>query len=285
MKGLIMRWLVLLMPLFALSASADDLDQPSLGMRMVLVSEARESVKDFKPAIPTRIGMIVVGVSPNGPAASVGISPLSIITRLGGKAIENKQHYSDAVGVLEVGKPIDVAGYKLEGEAVRRWKSFTAKLTPAKHRDVVIGGLVRKDDQFKGTAFYTHPQSPENVSDRSELFAYIAEKGNARTLRIKLQYRDKDWLFIEKFMVHINGKNHEFSPAMERHVLRNGGIVEWCDMDAGPKGQAFLRDLVKAGKGTLRHDGSQFQKDRELADDEIDRIGAVLDAFDAMPAK
>lgn len=143
----------------------------------------------------------------------------------------------------------------------------------------------KKDDPILGLAFYLHPESPKSVNQRSELFAYISKKGDNPTLRVKLQYRAEDWLFIKNYVVHIDGKNHEFDvPDIETLVVE-GGICEWVDAVANDKAIEMLRALVKSNKGLLRCVGDQFRKDRDLEGEEVERIASVLEAFDAMKAK
>lgn len=139
---------ILMMTVPVVCFAADDFDRPALGMRMVPISAVREKLKDYKPVMPTRVGTLVTDVSANGPAAAIEITPLTIITKIGGKAVDDQASYEEMRTTLEVGKPVDIAGYKIIVTGVRRWKAFTAKITPAKHRDVAIQALDKKGNNI-----------------------------------------------------------------------------------------------------------------------------------------
>lgn len=261
--------------------------QPSLGVIHAPIADLGDALKDFKPPLPTKNGILVPRTIPNGPFAKSNLAGVSIITKINKTAVTDNDSLKAQILALNVGTPAEVVGYQLVpfGPNVMRWKAFTTKVTPATHRDVILGALRIKRDPIKESTFYHHPGSPDAVNDRSELFVYISQnKAGAVQLRLQLQYVARDWLFIDKYTAHIDGKNYVIAtPEMHRDVI-DGGITEWDDRAATENDLTMLRAIVAKKKVLLRCEGKDYQKDRDLSEGEVDRISDMLMAYDLLRA-
>ena len=109
--------------------------------------------------------------------------------------------------------------------------------------------------------------------------------GKPQGLRIKIQYVSDDWLFIEKYSVKADQKTFHIEPGSFK-VERDNGIVggsnriwEWYDGQVAEQQLQLWDEISRSSKVTLRYGGRQYYKDRELDDDEIDRIAVVLEAY------
>lgn len=266
-----------------LGQTKNDPLRSSLGIIQAPIAEVSELLKDFKPALPTTIGLFVHRAVPNGPAAKANMNGISIITRINKEIVSDRATFAKQMEKIDIGDVVELSGFQLAKTGnITRWKSFTTKVTAAAHRDVVLGALKIKDDPIKSLKFYHHPDSPKSVNERSELIAYISEGKDGPSLRLKMQFVGKDWLFIHSYTVHVDGKNYKVAtPSTERDVFL-GGIVEWDDRPASAEDLTMLRSIVSKKKALLRCEGDQYQKDRDLLPDEVSRIADILTAYDTL---
>lgn len=256
-------------------------DDVAVGVATASVAKVAEVLKESKTTLPTKAGAYVLRTVTNGPAAKAGLAFGDIISSINGKPVRTDEEFLEAVRALEAGKTVPITGYT---NRANKWKHVSAKITPQSWRDVTLGALDSKVDEVSGITSYTHVDSPKSVNERSELYAYVlGTKEGKPTLRLRIQYVAKDWLFIESFLIKAGEKSFTLAaPDMERD---NGAtrIWEWYDAPVTAAELAMLETMTR-GTVTLRQQGDKYKSDRELSRDEQSRLQTVLDAFRILQA-
>lgn len=275
---------------FGNACCADDLsgfDAPGLGVEVISIVEAEDKFKEEKIELPTKNGLILLHVEPNGPAANAKLQRMDIVTNVNKKAVKSTDEFKDVVSSLTIGKEVEVTGYRaLLAQGKLRWKKGSVKVSPCSMRDVVINALRVKTDEIRGTSSFTHSDSTEFVNSQSELYAYIVKSASGvHVLRLHIQYVAKDWLFIKRFNIKADEQVFTLTAEGIRDVERDNGsskVWEWHDRPVGEAEKKMLVAICQAKKVLLRCEGNQYQSDRRLSDPEIHRIRTVLNAYRIM---
>lgn len=263
-----------------------DLDSPAFGVEVIALSDAKDVFKEQKIVLPpTKLGVLLIHVEPHGPVAKAQLHQFDVITNIDRKPIQTIEEFSESVKGLSIGKTYEVAGYRaynVRGKA--NWKKGTVKITPVAKRDVFLHAMRQKRDDVQDITIYTHLDTAEFVNVKSEMFCYFASKNDKLSLHLQIQYVSEDWLFIERFIVKADDQNFTLTANQvdrDNGVKSDGeiGIWEWHDRVVGPNERKVLDAIIKADKVTLRCEGRQYKKDRELSDEEIHRLKTVLTAY------
>lgn len=135
----------------------------------------------------------------------------------------------------------------------------------------------KNEDEFKGTAFYRDPRTP-NYTNRNFIYPYIGQKGDNYWLRLKFQYASDDWLFINNGILLIDGEQYTISGNWERD--NNSGIWEWLDLQVGTNERIILDKLANSESAKVRYEGRQYHDDRTITSKEKDIIKKTLEIFD-----
>ncbi|WP_141589489.1 hypothetical protein [Myxococcus sp. AB056] len=150
-----------------------------------------------------------------------------------------------------------------------------------------VRALRKSDDDVRGITFFEHKDSARHLFSRSEIHAYFAvAKDSAPSLRMRIQYKSDDWLFIERYIIKADDRTFRIDPnfgAIERDH-GSGTIWEWYDVPVRDSEREILNTLAHAKKVTLRHEGKQYYKDRIISPAERKRIAEVLTAYEAILA-
>lgn len=157
-----------------------------------------------------------------------------------------------------------------------------------RQRDLALKGMVKKRDEMRSLTVWRDRAGPAFVNSRSWVGAYIMDPDNGPPfLRMVIYYKASEWLFIERYLVKVDGRDFRFIPddfgtdAVERD---NGyeGIWEWWDVLAEGTRLPFLRALADAKTATIRYEGQQYYRDRAIPASERASLARTLLAFDAL---
>jgi len=123
--------------------------------------------------------------------------------------------------------------------------------------NALLGKLKKKTDEFTGTSFYEHPNTPRYTNTRHYFLPYLAENNGYVTVRFRINYTNDSWLFVEKLAFSIDGDVHDF-PQTEWKRDNSTDIWEWVDVVADASMLELIEKIANSKKTIARFDGSQY---------------------------
>ena len=97
-----------------------------------------------------------------------------------------------------------------------------------------------------------------------------------------IQYTAYDWLFIEKYIINVDGLIYEITPNTYDEIKtdnRNGMIWEWIDREVGFS-EYLLINAVSRGKNVkIRFVGKYYRRDMTITNQQKKALKNVLDAY------
>ena len=133
-------------------------------------------------------------------------------------------------------------------------------------------------DEFKKTSFYYHPLTPKYINI-DWIYPYIGKNGRDIYLRLKLQYEDDDWLFINKVQFLIDGEVIDFADGSFERDNDGGRIWEWGDLPVRSSTINILSRIADSKSTKVRYTGSQYHNDREITSREKKVIKETLAVY------
>jgi len=126
------------------------------------------------------------------------------------------------------------ANLELEKIAEAKKKEEAEKIKKEKQRLANATKKMRKKyDDMKGITWYYDKTSPHYVNSRTNVNAYIGKKDSGTPfMRLVIQYVADDWLFIEKYIIKVDGKTYTITEEKYGEIETDngsGGIWEWLD--------------------------------------------------------
>ena len=187
------------------------------------------------------------------------------------------------ISALKLAAPENAEVASLAGEVRAKQEAQLAADAAAalKRGKTALASLRSKRDDFKQVTWLEDRSAPRYI-DQDGFYAYIGkwDDGTA-TLRLKIQYEDDDWLFIESYQIKVDGYVYDIAPEygdVERD--NDSRIWEWYDTVVSSYERGMLDQIVKAKKVQIRFNGSQYYDTRTLSSSEKRAIENVLLAFD-----
>lgn len=142
-------------------------------------------------------------------------------------------------------------------------------------------------DDIKGITWYYDKGTPK-YNNYNSFHLYMGKNNNGSPwLRLKIQYASSDWLFIESYVVKTDNGSHTISTSRGEVERDNGsgGIWEWYDVSLTDELYYVVKDIINSKNVKIRHNGSQYYKDRVISEKEKQGLKNVLDAYSAMSGK
>lgn len=211
--------------------------------------------------LATFVLLIVLIVSFSGNSDSPEITPTN-------KLSEADKAYSDSIALI--------ASRAKDSIRIEEEKNKIAKKETAEKK---LKAFRSKTDEFNGTTFYHHPQSPK-YTNVNFVYPYFGEKDGTYWLRLTFQYTADSWLFIQRIKIKTDAGQYELAPDFKTD--NNSDIWEWADIQVSPAEYSMLRDMASSKEVLIRYEGRQYQKDRKLTAKEKSVITETLDVFDAL---
>lgn len=161
--------------------------------------------------------------------------------------------------------------------------------TRAKERELAsaLSNMRKKVDEIQGITFYRHKSAPQYLNTRSIVEPYIGVDNSSGQafLRLKISYVADDWLFIEKYIVSMDGATQEI-PVDRFEMKRDnagGEIWEWIDKPANDvRTKILLQRIASSNKVVIRYEGRDYRRDRTIPASEKQMIKDVLAAYEAL---
>jgi hypothetical protein len=141
-----------------------------------------------------------------------------------------------------------------------------------------LASLTKTRDDIGQVTFYSDPTSPiSHNTNNFKLYISKPDDGDA-ILRFAVSYAGNDWLFVQKYIFNIDGKNYEVVPD-EIKKDNTDTVWEWSD-DPITNDWATIATLFAHSKvTTIRYVGKQYYHDRTVTDTEKKAIDNVLNAY------
>lgn len=193
-------------------------------------------------------------------------------------ALTCMSQYPDSPQVIEAQSIRDRAAAELQSIQAGRRRAHASALA----------GMAKKHDDMRDLTIWRDPRAPVYVNSRSWVGSYVVQPANGSPyLRFVIYYTADDWLFIERYLLKIDGVRFELQPDSygDNSVNRDngdGGIWEWWDVPAEGTCLHVLRSLANAKTATIRCEGTHYYKDRDISGDELRAAKHVLAAYDAL---
>jgi hypothetical protein len=176
-------------------------------------------------------------------------------------------------------------------------KKIEAEFIKIKHDDLIIEikkkdekkhifltetkDLYIKTDNLEGITWYQDKSSPRNIN-KNGFYLYIACRDyNYPSLRLKIQYADDDWLFINKYQIYADGVKYLIEPKNDKIKRDNGGgdIWEWLDISVGEVELDILTAVANANNVNIRYVGEKYYEDKTLSVNEKKALKNILDIY------
>lgn len=132
---------------------------------------------------------------------------------------------------------------RLEREKIRKEKEKKEKdkLEEAKKQMRI------KIDELEDIVWYYDKSSPQYVNYNG-FFLYVADLGiGYLSLRFRIQYKGDNWLFIQKYIIYIDGVKYKTIEPEYGDVKRDngtGGVWEWIDLPVNEYNNETLNDKL-----------------------------------------
>ena len=150
-----------------------------------------------------------------------------------------------------------------------------------------LKGMARKHDAMRDIDIWRDNNFPAYVNTRSAVGAYFVGGSYAPSLTFVIYYVADDWLFIQRYLIKVDGRTWEFTPsengtdAVERDN-GEGGIWEWWHTAAEGDKRDCLEALANGKEATVRYEGQHYYRDRKIGPEERAAIRRTLAAFEAL---
>jgi hypothetical protein len=144
-----------------------------------------------------------------------------------------------------------------------------------------------KFDDVRGITWY-YDKSTTKYNSENSFHLYIGRDQTGKTwLRFRISYTDEDWLFMESFIVKVDEASYSLY-ADRSEIERDNGygdIWEWYDTNVTSQIYSIVNEVINGKSVKLRHNGSQYYKDRIITEKEKQALRNVLDAYEALGGK
>ena len=181
---------------------------------------------------------------------------------------------------------IEKADIEIEKLAEAKKKEKAEKERKEKQRLANATKKMRKSyDDMKGITWYYDKTSPKYVNSRTNIYSYIGKKENSKPfLRFVIQYVADDWLFIEKYIIKVDGKTYTITEDKygEIETDNGGGIWEWLDRSADSDEFEIMKAIANGKQVKIRFSGKKYHKDRTVTSKEKIAMKNIIDAYEAL---
>lgn len=128
-----------------------------------------------------------------------------------------------------------------------------------------------QNDEFKGVKFI-QPKSAPKYTNYNGFYVYFGiQNSSVNPLRLRMQYRSDDWLFIKGCTFLIDGQTYELMTGnFERD--NDSEIWEWYDEELNQSSALIVEKLLSCKSAKVRYQGSQYYDDRVITASQLKAI-------------
>jgi hypothetical protein len=142
-----------------------------------------------------------------------------------------------------------------------------------------------KVDDMNDVTWYYDKTSPQ-YTNYNGFYAYIGtSKGSKPWLRLVIQYAADDWLFIEKYIIKVDGQTYNITEDSYGEIKTDngsGGIWEWLDRKVGYSEYQIIKAVANGKDIKIRFNGKDYYKDKTITGQQKIALQNVLDAYEAL---
>jgi len=142
-----------------------------------------------------------------------------------------------------------------------------------------------KVDDMNDVTWYYDKTSPQ-YTNYNGFYAYIGtSKGSKPWLRLVIQYAADDWLFIEKYIIKVDGQTYNITEDSYGEIKTDNGsgdIWEWLDRKVGYSEYQIIKAVAKGKDIKIRFNGKDYYKDKTITAQQKIALQNVLDAYEAL---
>ncbi|MEO3946756.1 hypothetical protein [Gorillibacterium sp. CAU 1737] len=149
-----------------------------------------------------------------------------------------------------------------------------------KQRNAMLAGFRTKYDEVRELDFYMSQSSPE-YDDINAFYPYLVKKNDQLNLRLRIQYKGEDWLFINHYIFKVDQETFDLYPEYDDVKRDNSGFSVWEYYDySAVDSIEMLHKIVNSTKTIIRRNGDQYYSDYIVTQDEKDSLRAILEAYE-----
>jgi len=142
--------------------------------------------------------------------------------------------------------------------------------------------MYSKYDKIEGITWYHDKSSPQYVNYNA-FYLYIGiQKKNSPWLRWRVSYAADDWFFIKSFFIKYDGKRFNKDEPVFKTDNGSGEIWEWYDDTPTNEEIKMLLDVAHSQTATIRFNGNQYQRDKDITKAQKQAILNVIDVYKAL---
>ena len=142
-----------------------------------------------------------------------------------------------------------------------------------------------KVDDMNDVTWYYDKTSPQ-YTNYNGFYAYIGtSKGSKPWLRLVIQYAADDWLFIERYIIKVDGQTYNITEHSYGEIKTDngsGGIWEWLDRKVGYSENQIIKAVANGKDVKIRFNGKDYYKDKTITQQQKAALRNVLDAYEAL---
>lgn len=172
-----------------------------------------------------------------------------------------------------------------EAEERARREREAAERRERERRERALASTRKKRDDIRSVTWYYHRNTPQYINSRSDIHLYVGrfDSGTINP-RLEIRYVADDWLFIRNFVIKTDDRTFAISMGHFDVERDNGSgeIWEWIDIPAEAREMEILRAIAESEKAVIRHEGSQYYKDRTITSREKQAIRDMLSVYESL---
>ena len=152
----------------------------------------------------------------------------------------------------------------------------------------------KKIDDLEGITWYYDKTSPRYTNSNG-FYLYIGDSGHkASWLRLRIQYKGDNWLFISKYIIYVDGVEYRTINPEYGDVKRDngyGGVWEWTDILLTTYSEetigdfSVLRAIFRGKDVKVRFVGQKYVQTITITNEQKKAINNVLEAYKALGGK
>lgn len=124
-------------------------------------------------------------------------------------------------------------------------------------RASILRRMKKDTDEFNGNVFYEHPNTPRYTDTRSYLAVYAGQNGGRVWLRMRLNYTNDSWLFVEDAALNIDGETVRL-PYFDWKRDNDSEIWEWIDVTVDASLRVTLEKIAASKSTIVRFNGQKY---------------------------
>lgn len=170
----------------------------------------------------------------------------------------------------------DMATAAAEARKAKEAEEAQAKRAVAQ----AMQNMTKSTDEIKGITWVRHRQQSPNGKQVSLYFGTRNGQTAGMPLRMKIQYADPDWLFVNSVTIKADDQVINLGKMDFERDHSYGGVWEWADIVADHK---VVETILQAKKVTVRFEGDKYYADFALPAPQQRNMREVFAAWKATP--